>query len=303
MSINTEELYDELKKKVTASRLKDMSVEVISRYKNKDHGFLVSLAERVGISSAERGISRVFSQLIQLYHPDRLKKISGDIDLCRKNGNAEELVRIKGIYLIDLKRVEPVDFLLEDDEEYLYEADESPYNEYDEYIDGDDDLLQDHEYEEILSEETVSGQEYGFIEAVNDLYLGNLEYELTLADLQNLEGELDLSGFELEDLTGAEYCVSITSLNLSGNSIYRIHHLANLAKLEILHLSENRIDDIIFLEGLTELRELDLSFNDIDDVSVLLELPNLQYINLIGNPLSDETVIDELQEKGVIVIY
>lgn len=303
MSIDTNELYDELKKNITSSRLKDMSIEVISRYKKKDHGYLASLAERVGISSAETGISRVFSQLIQLYHPDRLKKITGEIELHKKNGNAEELARIKGIYLIDMKRVQVKDFTFKADEEYLYDDDESNYDEYEEGFSDGEDIARDHEYEDEIIEETVAGDEYGFIEAVNDLYLGNLEYELTLADLQNLEGELDLSGFDLEDLTGAEYCLNITNLNLSGNRIYRIHQLAGLVKLEVLYLSDNRIDDITFLEGLTELRELDISFNDIEDISVLLELTNLQYVNLIENPVSDETIIEELQDKGVIVIY
>lgn len=303
MSINTNELYDELKKKVTASRLKDMSIEVISRYKKKDNRYLANLAERVGISSADAGVNKIFSQLIQLYHPDRLKKITGEIELHKKNGNAEELARIKGIYLVDLKKVQTRDFIIESDEEYLYDSDESNYDEYEEYYDEEDDIATDHDYEDELSEETVAGEEYGFVEAVNDLYLGNLEYELTLADLQNLEGELDLSGFDLEDLTGAEYCLNITSLNLSGNRIYRIHQLAELARLEVLYLSGNRIDDITFLEGLSELRELDISFNDIEDISVLLELRNLQYVNLVGNPVSDETIIEELQDNGIIVIY
>lgn len=303
MSINTDELYDELKKRVTASKLKEMSIEVISRYKKKDHGYLTGLAERVGISSAETGISRVFSQLIQLYHPDRLKKILSEIELYRKGGKVEELARLKGIYLIDLKRVESRAFISEADEEYIYDADEAPYDEYGEYDDDVEDISRDHEYDDDISDESADGEEYGFIEAVNDLYLGNLEYELTLSDLQNLEGELDLSGYDLEDLTGAEYCVSISSLNLSGNRIYRIHQLAALERLETLYLSENRIDDITFLEGLKELRELDLSFNDIEDISVLLELPNLQYLNVIGNPVNDETVIEELRDNGVIVIY
>ncbi len=303
MSINTDELYDELKKKVTAARLKDMSIEVISRYKKKDHGYLANLAERLGISSAETGISRVFAQLIQLYHPDRLKKILGEIELHKKNGNAEELTRIKGIYLVDLKKVQARSFPIEHEEEYVYEDEEPGYDEYEEYYDDEEDISRDHEYEDEVSEETVADGEYGFIEAVNDLYLGNLEYELTLADLQNLEGDLDLSGFELEDLTGVEYCVNITSMNLSGNRIYRIHQLSGLVKLEVLYLSNNRIDDITFLEGLTELRELDVSFNDIEDISVLLELPNLQYVNLVENPVSDETIIEELQDNGVIVIF
>ncbi len=303
MSINSNELYDELKEKVTASRLKEMSIEVISRYKKKDHGYLTRLAERVGISSADTGISRVFSQLIQLYHPDRLKKITGEIELHKKNENVDELARIKGIYLVDIKNIKSRDFILEADEEYLYEADEPGYDDSEEYYDPEEDIVDDHEYEDDLPEATVTGEEYGFIEAVNDLYLGNLEYELTLSDLQNLEGELDLSGFELEDLTGIENCFNISNLNLSGNRIFRIHQLAGLVKLEVLYLSDNRIDDITFLEELTELRELDISFNDIDDISVLLELPKLQYVNIIDNPVSDETIIEELQDKGVIVIF
>jgi len=304
MSINTDELYTELKNKITAAKLKDISIEVIGRYKKKDHGYLVHLAERIGISSADSGINRVFAQIIQLYHPDRLKKIMGEIESFKAADNLEELARFKSIYLIDAKRVQAVrDYTFAEDEKYLYEEEESGYDEYEDFLDEEEDTSRERDFEDEESDESIEDDEYGFIEAVNDLYLGNLEYELSLSDLQNLEGELDLSGFDLEDLTGAEYCSNITIMNLSANRIYRIHQLATLTQLEVLYLSGNRIDDITFIEGLSELRELDLSFNDIEDISVLLELPNLQYVNLVDNPVRDETIIEELQENGVIVIY
>ena len=304
MSINTDELYAELKKKITAAKLKDISIEVIGRYKKKDHMYLVHLAERIGISSADCGINRVFAQIIQLYHPDRLKKIMSDIESFKSADKSEELARLKSIYLIDVKRMQPVkDYTIAGDEEYIYDGDKSGYDEYADFIDEDEDVAEDAEFDDEEDDEFQDDIDYGFIEAVNDLYLGNLEYELSLSDLQNLEGELDLSGFDLEDLTGAEYCTSITSLNLSANRIYRIHQLSALTQLEVLYLSGNRIDDITFIEGLIELRELDLSFNDIEDISVLLELPKLRYVNLVDNPVRDETVIEELQENGVIVIY
>lgn len=298
-------LYNELVKKISAAYLKDMSIEIINRYRKKDYGFLAGLGESIGLSSAESDISSLFSRIIQLFHPDKLNKITGDIEEYYTSGNTEGLIKMKTVYLVDMKKaVRTVDYSFDEDSEYFYEEEKPAGDEFSEYDDYEFDERDDAENydDEFIDENMADDEEYGFIEAVNDLYLGNLEYELSVSDMQNLEGELDLSGFDIDDLSGAEHCVNISVLNLSGNRIARLGSLSGLGRLEVLYLSGNRIENIKALAGLTELRELDISFNMVEDVSILLQLPGLKYVNLVGNPIQDTSVTDKLSERGVMVI-
>ncbi|NLV68924.1 MAG: hypothetical protein GXY14_14740 [Spirochaetes bacterium] len=293
-------LYTELCGKITSDRLKDISIEIISRYRKKDHRYLAAMAESIGISSSGADMSSLFAGMIQLYHPDRLLKITSDIEESYSTGDTDALIRLKSIYLADFSNKKSIpDYDLDFESEYFYDEDDSSFSEFDEEETEMDDDFEDSEYSDELEDE----EEYGFIEAVNDLYIGNMEYELSASDLQNLDGELDLSGFDIDDLAGAEHCVNITVMNLSGNRIIRLHHLAGLVKLESLYLSENSIDDISSLAELKGLRELDLSFNQIEDISVLADLPSLQYVNLVDNPVKNIQVMDLLAARGVIVIY
>lgn len=295
-------LYSELSSKIDAARLKDISIEIINRYRKKDHRYLSDMAESIGISSSGADMSSLFAGMIQLYHPDKLKKITADIEEYYKTGNTEALVKMKGIYLADFRKKKSIpDYDLDFDSEYFYDGDDSSFSEFDDETAEMDD---DEEFDDIEDiEDLEDDEEYGFIEAVNDLYIGNMEYELSATDLQNLDGELDLSGFDIDDLAGAEHCVNIVTMNLSGNRLVKLHHLAGLVKLESLYLSENNIDDISILATLTGLRELDLSFNQIEDISALAQLPSLQYVNLVDNPVKNTGVIDVLAKRGVIVIY
>ena len=150
-------------------------------------------------------------------------------------------------------------------------------------------------------EEADDGE--GFVEAVNGLLFGNLDFKVDGNDLAGLEGELDLSDFEIADLDGVEYCVNITVLNLSGNNLRRIGPLALLRRLASLFLADNAIENIDCLCELSSLRELDISFNRIEDISVLETLEGLVYVNILGNPLADTRTVERLMKRGVIVIY
>jgi len=295
-------LYNELIKNVSGSSLKEISIEVINRYKRRDRRFIASLAESIGISSAGLEMSSLFSRIIQLYHPDKLSRITADIEEYYSTGDTAALLRMKNIYLVDLKRnIAIPDYAFDDENEYIFDeagGDYEEFSEFDEFYGGDEKGADPDD--EFFDED--EGDEYGFIEAVNDLYLGNLDYELSVSDLQNLEGELDLSGFDIDDLEGAQYCINITRLNLSGNRLVKTVPLSALKGLEALYLSENCIDDISALASLESLAELDISFNQVEDISVLLELPALAYVNLIGNPVKTQDVIEKLGARGVIVI-
>ena len=116
---------------------------------------------------------------------------------------------------------------------------------------------------------------------------------------------LDLSGRNIEDLTGLEYLINVTWLTLQDNQVSDISVLANLTSLEELELGSNQMRDISPLSGLTSLTWLDLSHNQISDISPLVDNPGLgegDDVDLQGNPLSSDSInihIPQLQARGV----
>ena len=296
-------LYAEIRRRFSARNLMDITVELISRYKKKDHDYLADFAVSIGIAPDIYGTGSLFAKIIQMYHPDKYKGIMAEIEHYYRAGKYEELVRLKSMYLVDRPTIRDRIVSFEYEESYTFDSEDFGFTEEDIRTDLDDDPEFIDEYgEERLSESEIPG-ETGFIDAVNRIYVGNLDYALSVSDLRNLEGEIDVSDFDIDVIDGVEHCTGITGLNLSGNNISSIGRLAFLTLLETLYLSNNIISDIGCLVSLKELRELDVSFNQIDDISVLARMPNLHYVNLVGNPITDKKPIEKLIARGVIAVY
>ncbi|MGL4368309.1 MAG: leucine-rich repeat domain-containing protein, partial [Spirochaetota bacterium] len=254
-------------------------------------------AQRAGIDAHAAGLSRTFSSLIHLYHPDRFAAIIRNIDAHAFSDDSDSLRALKNVYIFadqPAPRILP-DLPEDSEEEYCYSDDDFGWTA--------DKAPDEQEYAE-EDEESEAGPdyEYTFTEAVNRHFYGNLDETVTVSDMNNLDGELDLSEYSVADLSGARHCINLASLNLSGNKIRSISALAYLERLEVLYLSENNIESIEPLRALAFLRELDLSFNQIEDFSVLLALPALEYVNCAGNRRISEALLSSLRKKGVIVI-
>ncbi len=306
MSGADDDLYRELKRRVVAERLKEISVDVIERYRRHDRAALAGYATLAGVDAADMDLPALFAAVIQRYHPDKLTAITASIDALHAAGDGEGLLRVRRMYCFERapRPSVPDDFELEEvygfDEDFEDGAVRDAFREAEETYEGEE-PPGDYEPEEGFGEWDTR-EEYGFIEALNDIFFGNLDLELEAGDLRDLEGELDLSDFGIVDLEGAERCVNVTSLNLSCNRIESVSRLSRLECLEALYLSDNAIRDIAPLAGLSHVRELDLSFNRISDISPLLDMDRLAYVNLMGNPVAGAREIELLRARGVLVI-
>ena len=99
---------------------------------------------------------------------------------------------------------------------------------------------------------------------------------------------LDAKGNNIYHLTGLEYAVNLTSLNLaSSDYIIDVSPLSRLTNLTSLNLYNNSIIDVSPLSRLTNLTSLNLSYNSIVDVPALAALTNLTYLDLSGNVFSE----------------
>jgi hypothetical protein len=107
---------------------------------------------------------------------------------------------------------------------------------------------------------------------------------------------------DIIDLTGLEFCTSLTTLLLPGNQISDISALSGLTSLTKLDLPENQIIDISALSGLTGLTRLDLRKNQISDISALSGLTSLNNLYLGLNQISDIYVLSGLTRLNKLYI-
>ena len=131
---------------------------------------------------------------------------------------------------------------------------------------------------------------------------------ITQADMETLDTIDDPSfwGQGISDLTGLEYAINLTYLDIFDNDISDISPLEGLTQLRYLDLSWNKIVDLSPLTGLTKLEEVSLQKNRIRDLAPLMETGNLLHLNVRRNPLnaaSIDTHVPVLQARGVIVSF
>ena len=85
------------------------------------------------------------------------------------------------------------------------------------------------------------------------------------------------------DISGLEYCINMSKLDLNSNQISDISALSSLAKLNVLRLPYNQVRDVSPLSKLANLTQLYLPHNQISDISPLSSLANLTTLSLWQN--------------------
>lgn len=115
---------------------------------------------------------------------------------------------------------------------------------------------------------------------------------ITSADMATLTRLRAVGG--IVDLTGLDFAIRLTYLNLAQNAISDLSPLAELTDLEQLLLANNRIANLAPLAGLSGLWELTLNDNLIADLSPLSRLRGLALLNLAGNGLRDISALASL---------
>ncbi len=294
---------------------------LLSLYKNKREiqikRIYQSLPTKYKTAGEKPHNVKIFTALVKHYHPDRLgyynSKAREWLELEDENSLRHLLdllkIRIEFVndnsFPADRSNAEPTNrkthsYADESDEDYAGEFYKSEYrtdfseDDFDSVYDSEDSRPYDEYFE---NSEAI----HDFIAAIRYMDESLKSVEITPSILELFDGELDLSGYEMDDLSGIEYCTNIEVLNLSGNNLNDIDLIAPLTGLVSLFISENEIDDITVLKNLKGLKELDLSFNSVHDISPLFELENLEYVNLIGNPVN-ESQCAILEGNGVVVI-
>ena len=109
-------------------------------------------------------------------------------------------------------------------------------------------------------------------------------------------------GLGINDLTGLEFAINLTYLDLGDNSLTDISPLTELTELIQLALDNNSVADISALAWLTKLTQLTLANNSIVDILPLARLTSLEQLLLGNNAISDISPIAELTNLKLVYL-
>jgi Leucine-rich repeat (LRR) protein len=242
----------------------------------------------------EEKISKVFSRLIMLYHPDRLSQTLKRIDEAFQRGDFEELYAMS--HILNIQHLEPDKVTVSS---VITEEDLAEEFGWDEGMDGYSYFTGGDPYEE-EEEDLEDYHSRSFLTALKRRVYGSLNVDFPMYLLEDLE-EIDMADYEIESLDGIEACRYARVVDLSNNNLTDLSELQELHQIERLYLSNNHIGLIDPLSNLTVLQVLDISYNDVDDLSPLFELSHLNYLNVIGNRIP-AWQLEELQLMGITIV-
>ena len=290
------DLYDNLKEAYTPENLHLISSRIINMFREHQYDALRAIQKVVNeyTPCEEEKINKVFSRLIMIYHPDRLRQALGELDGAFARGDFEMLFTMS--HILHVQNLEPehvsVSSIMSDEdlaEEFGWDGQDDGYS-----------YFMDQE-EESAMEEEPDYMSRSFLNALKRRVYGNLNVDFPLYMLEDLE-EIEMADYDLESLDGIEACHYAKAVDLTNNNLTDLSELGYLRQVERLYLSNNHIGEIDSLSKLLVLQVLDISFNDVDDLSPLFDLNHLNYLNVIGNRVPGWQ-LEKLQQKGVAVIF
>jgi len=284
--------YQQLIDLYSEENLTRISSKLISLYRTGQKNTLTQIARIVADFTKIRdgNMSKIFTQLIMLYHPDRAMMIQNQIQSYLTKNMISSLKQYA--HILEINNINAIidqyaeDEVVELEEEYRWDKETDDY-----------DIFEEEESPDFEFDEPA---EFDFYTAVKKKVYGNQAVDFPPHYLEDFE-EIEMSGESITDLSGAEYCKYVKKLYLNNNDITDVTELLTLEYLEELYLSNNQIGFIDALENLENLKILDISFNEIDDISPLLTLEKLRYVNLLGNNIP-KAQIQHLRENDILIV-
>jgi hypothetical protein len=290
------DLYTNLQQAYTAENLHLISSRIIDLFRAHRYDALRAVQKVVNeyTPCREEKINRVFSRLIMLYHPDRLKQSQHQLEQAYGEGDFETLYTMS--HILTVQNLEPdqvtvSSILTEEDlaEEFGWDAQDDGYSYFRDYQEEDPEL-----------EDEMGYTSRSFLTALKRRVYGNMNVDFPMYLLEDLE-EIEMADYEIESLDGIESCRYARVVDLTNNNLTDLSELGQLRQVERLYLANNHIGLVDPLSNLTVLQVLDISFNDVDDLSPLFELSHLSYLNVIGNRIPSWQ-LEQLREQGVTVL-
>jgi len=295
--VETTELYNNLKLAYTAENLHLISSRIIDMFRDHRYDALRAVQKVVNeyTPCQEEKINRVFSRLIMLYHPDRLRQSLVQMEEAYKRGDFEALYAMS--HILTVQNLEPEQVTVSS---IITEEDLAEEFGWDAQTDGYSYFMEQEEYDP-EKEDELEFTNRSFLIALKRRVYGNMNVDFPMYLLEDLE-DIEMADYEIESLEGIEVCRYVRVVDLTNNNLTDLTELGHLRQVERLYLANNHISLIDSLSNLTVLQVLDISYNDVDDLSPLFELSHLNYLNVMGNRIP-AWQLEKLQMKGVTVVY
>ena len=101
------------------------------------------------------------------------------------------------------------------------------------------------------------------------------------------------SGRGISDLSGLEFAIRLTQLDISENLIEELEPISNLRYLEWLSIEDNLLtsESLRSLSNITSLKVLSLAMNNINSLFAIPHLSNLRVLDLSSNNISNLALI------------
>jgi len=122
---------------------------------------------------------------------------------------------------------------------------------------------------------------------------------ITVEEMEELE-ELVAHNKDIRDLTGIQFAINLTNLDLRGNQINDISPVANLTTLGALVLRGSPVSDISPIRNLTSLDRLEIAGTMVTDLSPIRNLINLRVIYAWNTNISDISPVQNLINLGYL---
>jgi Leucine-rich repeat (LRR) protein len=293
------DLYIKLKESYTGANLNNITANIIGLYKAKQFGSIRKISRIVSEYTfiEDHNISKCFSKLIMIYHPDKEAFYNQELDKLFHSKNFDSLNQYAHILVInDIDKFDSNDYEVDEDidysPEYIWDYDKEGF----EYFDSDEEAQSFEEGPDYFAEDN------NFFNAVKRKVYGSMKVDLPSYYLEDFE-DIEMAEYEIESLEGIEFCIHAVNIDLSKNLIEDISALWDLTRIEELYLANNQIGLIDALSNLKELRVLDISYNYIDDLSPLFELENLEYVNAMGNKIPQSQIDFFLRKKEMVFVF
>ncbi len=293
-----DDLHARLMEAYSDASLNRITAGLLALYRSKQHEKLRELARKVSafVPVDDTKLSRCFSQLVMLYHPDKGASRRRDIESLHAAGNTDGLHGYSHIFhMQDLEHLPPPPAPHDHagfEAEYVWESGAESHVARQE---ADEEDFDDEQFAAVEGE-----YDHSFFQAVKLRVYGTLTVELPFYYLEDFE-EIEMAECDIRSLEGVEYCIHAKIVDISGNAITDITELGTLIRVTELYASGNRIGYIDALSSLVNLRMVDLSLNEIDDISPLFGLEHLEYVNLLGNPVPPAQIV-QLRDSGCTVL-
>ena len=122
---------------------------------------------------------------------------------------------------------------------------------------------------------------------------------ITVKEMEELE-EFVAHNKDIRDLTGIQFAINLTNLDLRGNQINDISPVASLTTLGALVLRGSPVSDMSPIRNLTSLDRLEIAGTMVTDLSPIRNLINLRVIYAWNTNISDISPVQNLINLGYL---